>query len=68
MNLAVEIKGAARVHEGDIRGLAALRGEWKVRRDVVVSLERAARRTDDGIDILPWRVFVDRLWAGDLGV
>ncbi|MGH9162753.1 MAG: ATP-binding protein [Vicinamibacteraceae bacterium] len=68
MELAVEIKGSARVHEGDLRSLVALREEWKVRRAVVVSLERTARRTDDGIEVLPWRVFVDRLWAGDLGV
>lgn len=68
MDLAIEIKGAARVHEGDLRALRTVRDEWRVRRALVVSLERAARRTDDGIEVLPWRLFVDRLWAGDLGI
>jgi uncharacterized protein len=68
MDLVLEIKGSGRVHEGDLRGLAALRDEWNVRRAVVVSLEREPRTTGDGVEVLPWRVFVDRLWSGDLGV
>jgi hypothetical protein len=31
---------------------------------VLVSLEPMARRVD-GIDILPWREFLTRLWAGE---
>jgi hypothetical protein len=33
---------------------------------VVVCLEPKARRTDDGIEILPAASFVRRLWAGEL--
>lgn len=66
LDLAVEVKGAARVHEGDLRGLIALHEEQRVRRRIVVSLERHPRRLADGIEVLPWTVFVDRLWAGDL--
>ena len=67
MTLAVEVKGAARVHEGDLRGLRALREEQRVRRAVLVCLERQPR-TVAGVEILPWRTFVERLWDGDLGV
>ena len=31
---------------------------------IVVSLEKRPRTTD-GIQILPWRIFLDRLWNGD---
>jgi hypothetical protein len=24
------------------------------------------RKTEDGIEILPWQVFLDRLWAGNI--
>jgi hypothetical protein len=24
------------------------------------------RKAEDGIDILPWQVFLDRLWAGEI--
>jgi hypothetical protein len=29
-----------------------------------VSMERSPRRVD-GIEILPWQIFLDRLWSGD---
>jgi hypothetical protein len=32
-----------------------------------VCLEREPR-TMEGVDILPWQTFVERLWAGDLRV
>ncbi len=68
MELAVEVKGAGRVHEGDLRGLAALREESRVRRAIVVCLEREPRRVDRDLEIVPWRTFARRLWAGDLGI
>jgi predicted AAA+ superfamily ATPase len=61
----VEVKGGTRVHEGDLRGLRALAEEQRVRRRVVVCLERE-QRTVDGIEVLPWRVFVERLFSGDM--
>jgi predicted AAA+ superfamily ATPase len=67
MDLALGVKGAARVHEGDLRGLHALRQEHRVRHRAVVCLEREPR-TMEGVDILPWQTFVERLWAGDLRV
>ena len=36
-------------------------------RRIVVCREPRARRTEDGIEILPASVFVQRLWAGELG-
>jgi predicted AAA+ superfamily ATPase len=65
MEVAVEVKGGARVHDGDLRGLRALAEEHRVRHRVVVCLEREPR-TVGGIEVLPWRVFVERLHAGAL--
>jgi len=67
MELAVEVKGTRRVHEGDLRGIAALEREHRPRRSVLVSLESAPRRLQ-GIEALPWEIFVRRLWSRDLGV
>jgi predicted AAA+ superfamily ATPase len=66
MELAVEIKGSARVHEGDLRGLLALLEERPVKRCLVVSLESQPRRIHRAIEVVPWRQFVERLWAGKL--
>lgn len=63
--LAIEIKGSKRVHEGDIRSLLALKEDGPVRRCVVVSLEGEPRQIHRGIEILPWRLFIERLWNGD---
>ncbi|MBI4616956.1 MAG: ATP-binding protein [Planctomycetes bacterium] len=65
MRAAVEVKGSARVHEGDLRGLAALAEEAKARRRIVVCLEPMPRKLE-GVEILPWKIFVERLHAGDL--
>jgi len=68
LDLAVEVKGSARVHDGDLTGLRALSEEHRVRRAVVVSLERHPRRIAPGIDVLPWETFLAQLWGDDLGV
>ena len=69
MRLAVEAKASPRIASTHLRGLRSLAVEHpEVGRRVVVCLEPRARRTDDGIDILPAAVFVRRLWRGDLMV
>ena len=61
-DVAVEVKAKAHVGARDMKGIRALREEGVCARHVVVSLEPAPRRVD-GIDILPWTDFLDRLWA-----
>lgn len=68
MDVAVEVKGSGRVHEGDIRGLKALLSEHKVRRSLVVSLDERPRRIHPSITVVPWRRFLEELWGGELGV
>lgn len=66
LDTVIEVKAGSRVHEGDMAGLRALREEHRVKRSMVVSLEREPRRVEPGIEILPWKVFLQRLWNGDL--
>lgn len=64
--MAVECKGAARVHDGDLKGLRLFAEEHpEVRHRILVCLESRARLTDDGIRILPVADFVKGLWEGD---
>lgn len=60
------VKGARRVHDADLRGLRAVRESHRVKRALVVCLEREPRVIEPRIEILPWRLFLERLWAGDL--
>jgi len=64
--VAVEVKSTRLARDHDLRGLRAFKEEHRPRRAVLVSMDAKPRRTDDGIEVLPWRVFLDELWAGDM--
>lgn len=67
MSAAVEAKATPRVKSDDLNGLRQLKVDHPgVRERYVVSLEAKPRVTEDGIVVLPWRTFVDRLWRDEL--
>lgn len=66
--VAVEVKSSRLARDHDLRGLRAFRDEHRPRRAILVSMDARARRTEDGIEILPWRVFLDELWSGAIAV
>jgi hypothetical protein len=68
MQIAIEVEGSSRVHDGDLRSLHALKEDQKVRRCIVFSLESQPRRIGSGIEVLPYDHFVDALWDGGLGL
>ena len=68
MGAAIEVKGSQRIHSGHTKGLRALCEEFVVRHAVIVSLEKQPRKLDSGIEILPWQIFLERLWSGEFGV
>ena len=63
-DLAVETKATRHVSARDLRGLRALREEGLFTHYVLVSMEPLARLVD-GIRVLPWTEFLDRLWRRD---
>lgn len=66
MELAVECKATELVRGDDLKGLRALKEEHRPRRCLLVSREAALRKTEDGIELLPWRDFCAALWSGAL--
>lgn len=63
--VAVEVKGTEQAGPHHLRGLKAFREEYATKHAIVVSLDEKPRVVA-GISILPWEVFLKRLWAGDL--
>ncbi len=64
--LAVEAKSSPKITRNHLKGLRTLINEHpEVERRVVVCLEPRARRTADGIEIVPANRFVDALWRGE---
>jgi predicted AAA+ superfamily ATPase len=68
MQLAIEVKGSQRVHSGHLRGVKALLEEHKVRKAIVVSLDKSPRIIAPAFEVLPWQYFLEALWSGSLGV
>jgi predicted AAA+ superfamily ATPase len=66
MDVAIEVKGSQRVHIGHIRGLKALLEEHRVKKAILVSLDKQPRKVDPNIEVLPWQVFLETLWSGEL--
>jgi len=67
MKAGIEAKSATRITTDHLKGLRALiQDHTGVERRIVVCREPRARKTEDGIEILPAAAFVRRLWDGDL--
>jgi uncharacterized protein len=62
--IAIEVKSSDQVNYRHLKGIRAFREEHSPRRSIVVSCDEKPRITDDGIEILPWRVFLNGLWEG----
>ncbi|MYD31516.1 MAG: ATP-binding protein [Nitrospira sp. SB0661_bin_20] len=62
--LAIEVKAKKAISRRDLKGLLALREEALMTHYVLVSMEPTTRQVD-GMTILPWQEFLDRLWDGE---
>jgi uncharacterized protein len=61
--VAVEVKGTARVDPSDFRSLRTFVADHRPHHAILVCNERAPRVVE-GIEVLPWREFLARLWGG----
>lgn len=62
--LALEVKATDTVTHRHLKGLLAFGEEKLPHHKVLVSMEARARKLE-GVEVLPWKVFLDRLWEGD---
>jgi len=64
--IAIEAKAKEKITVNDLKGLREFKKEFpEVKFRIVVSLERNSRLTDDGILILPFSEFIQKLWKGE---
>ncbi len=67
MQIAIEAKSSAKITSDHLRGLREIiKDHPKIKRRIVVSLVDRARKTEDGIEILPYQTFAKELWADSL--
>jgi uncharacterized protein len=60
---AIEVKATERANGSDLKGLRAIEEERPMRHRILVCREARARIVD-GIEVLPYREFLKRLWQG----
>ncbi|MBI4041691.1 MAG: ATP-binding protein [Deltaproteobacteria bacterium] len=68
--LYIESKITDHIKQNDLRGLLALMDEKKPSRAIIVCNEKKPRsvetKTGSRIEILPWILFMEELWSGEL--
>ena len=64
--LAIEVKSTDLVQGKHLKGLRALKEEGLIKKYMVVSLDESVRTSKDGIHIFPWKVFLRKLWRGQI--
>lgn len=64
--VAIEIKATSLVSDKHLKGLKALQEEQIHKRYIVVSTDSNWRKTEGGIEIFPWRHFLEKLWKGEI--
>jgi uncharacterized protein len=63
--IAIEVKGTHQAQERHLSGLKSFAEEYTVGKLILVSNDPYPRKSGN-VDILPWGIFLDKLWNGDI--
>ena len=63
--VAIEVKSTNEANHRHLKGLKAFAEEYEVKKLILVSNDPLPRLVEN-IQILPWKVFLDRLWSGKI--
>ena len=64
--IAIEVKTSKNISNRELRGIRAFMDENAVKDYIIVCRELFERTTEDGIRIMPWKVFLDKLWNNEI--
>ena len=62
--VAIEVKGVEQVHH--TKGMIAFQEEYTTKKSIIVSLDPRPRQLLNGITVLPWAHFLQKLWNGEV--
>lgn len=63
--IAIEVKSTKYVTDGHLKGLKAIQQEEEIKQCLIVS-DDPRERAMGSIQVIPWRLFLQRLWANQL--
>lgn len=64
--IALEVKGVDFVDSHHMKGIKAFQEEYTTKQSIIVSLDAKPRKLNNGILVLPWSIFLQKLWNGEL--
>lgn len=64
--VAIEIKSTNLVQSKHLKGLKYFAEEYKTRMQIVVSNDPVPRMITEDIMVLPWKIFLTKLWNGEI--
>lgn len=66
MDVAIEVKSSQRVHETDSKNLMVLAQSYSIRKRLLISFETEPKTLNNGVECLPWQLFLEKLWNGEI--
>lgn len=63
--VAIEVKSTEQANTRHLKGLKNFAEEYKVNKMILISKDPFPRKIDN-ILVLPWKVFLQQLWAGEI--
>jgi uncharacterized protein len=63
--IAVEVKSTPLANVRHFKGLSSFSDEYKVKKAILVTNDPYPRKVDN-ISIMPWKIFLEKLWAGEI--
>ena len=63
--VTIETKSTSMVNHRHLKGLKSFAEEYKVKKSIIVSTDPYPRQIDN-ITVLPWQVFLNMLWGGEI--
>ena len=64
--VAIEVKGVEQVDSHHTKGLVAFQEEYTTKKSIIVSLDKRPRQLSNGVLVLPWEHFLQKLWSGEI--
>lgn len=63
--VAIEIKSTQNVNTNHLSGMRSFLEEYKVKKAILVSMDPKPRQINN-ITVLPWKIFLEKLWSGEI--
>jgi len=64
--IAIEVKASSHIQTHHLKGLNAFYEEYPAIKRYIISLDVLPRISENGIQIMPWQVFLTELWNGTI--